>query len=121
MRMRVVSVVMVAAVCAPMPAQADSEGYDRRIQAAALKIAVSKLGDIRGSIDHEDVTVMAAPARGVRKWLWTPPKPEKPKTPKLEPVTDSDGVDDTRTAGIKPTRKKVIWERFDRYGNPIQP
>ncbi|MEM9278064.1 MAG: hypothetical protein AAGA76_05790 [Pseudomonadota bacterium] len=104
--------------------------FDRNIEAAAAKIAAEKLGDIRGSINHDEVPFMITDkllkkeqkeTNLLPRPAWIPPKGEK-KLPPLVSNILSD-IDYTLTGSIngQQVRKsnRIKWDKFDRYGSPI--
>ena len=95
--------------------QAVDTRYDRSIEAAAARIAASKLGEIRGPIGFDE---SAGFTRSSKPRRVTP-------APKADPLRISKSLNMSEigpvtTAGIKQPRKKTVWDRFDRYGNPIE-
>jgi len=113
---------------------AQTAKYDMKIAEAAAKKAAEKLGDIRGSIDYDKETDLVTPKDLVKKSDQTSFLPETFLEPpkqdvKLPPMTSIiqgivPGVDMTLTGSINgqkiKTTNKIIWEKFDRYGNPIK-
>lgn len=111
-------------------ALASEKTHDRSIEMAAAKIAAQKLGDIRGSISHDvhPFMVTAELLKKERKQSsllprpsWVPPKAGNTLPPMVSNKLSE--LDYTLTGSIngKPVKQsnKVVWEKFDRYGNPI--
>ncbi|MEM9329832.1 MAG: hypothetical protein AAGA53_00815 [Pseudomonadota bacterium] len=104
---------------------------DRNVEAAAAKIAAEKLGDIRGSINHDDVPFMVT-----RKLLkkeeeqssllprpaWVPPKGKKVLPPLVSNILSELDYTFTGSVNGQPVKQqnRIVWDKFDRYGNPIK-
>jgi len=105
--------------------------HDRTIEAAAAKIAAKKVGDIRGSIDYDDVPFLVTRKLLVKEEAhtsllprpaWIPPEGEEALPPMVSNFLAD--LDYTLTGSItgrktKSTRR-IIWDRFDADGNPIE-
>ena len=93
--------------------------YDRSIEAAAARIAASKLGDIRGPIAHDETPSVTRKSQP--RLMQPAPRPDPDRISRSQEVMPTpDGIDSTHTASVKRAPKRVIWDRFDRYGNPIE-
>lgn len=114
--------IVVLASCSvliPVAVVSASDGrYDRSIEAAAAKIAASKLGEIRGPISYDETPVTTRPSKPKLKVPAPMPDPMKISIYHNDLVF-SDGLDKTTTAGIKLRMKQNQWERFDSKGRPI--
>ena len=112
-------------------ALAGESRHDRTIEMAAAKIAAQKLGEIRASISHDmrPFMVTAELLEKERKETsllprpaWVPPEGSKSLPPMVS--NEQSELDYTLTGSIKDksakNQSRIIWEKFDRYGNPIE-
>lgn len=102
-------------------ALAQSVKYDAKIAKAAAAKAAEKIGDIRGTIDYDQVPDMVTKEDLIDKQVNTSFLPQPNKS--LPPISSlSNGIDLRTTGSIqkKNYQPRVIWEKFDRYGNPIK-
>ena len=114
-------------------ALANETKFDKSVEAAAARIAASKLGEIRSTIDHDEVAFIVT-RKVLRKQeaqlnllprpAWVPPKPEG----NLPPMVSNQlpDLDYSLTGSIRATAPKsrvrrpyIRWERFDGDGNPL--
>ena len=114
-------------------ALANETKFDKSVEAAAARIAASKLGEIRSTIDHDEVAFIVT-RKVLRKQeaqlnllprpAWVPPKPEG----NLPPMVSNQlpDLDYSLTGSIRATPRKtqerrphITWERFDVDGNPL--
>ena len=105
--------------------------HDRTIEAAAAKIAARKVGDIRGPIDYDEHPFLVTRKLLVKedsrisllpRPAWIPPKGEEALPPMVSnflPDLDYTLTGSIGSKKIKRTRR-VIWDRFDADGNPIE-
>lgn len=103
-------------------ALAQSVKYDQTIAKAAAAKAAEKIGDMRGAIKLGQKPDMVTKEDLIVKPVNTSFLPS-PKKKSLPPVSFFPaGVDLTTTGSIPKARPKprIIWEKFDRYGNPIK-
>ena len=111
--------VTAAALIPASTAFGVDQRHDRSIEAAAARIAASKLGSLRGPIGHDEEPAITRKSQP--KPMAPPPKPDPLRISDADDdLTTQDGIDPNFTASIKPAPAKVIWDRFDRYGNPIK-
>ena len=108
-------------------ALAQTAKFDESIAKAAAAKAAEKIGEIRGSIDYDQVPDMVRKEDLLDKPVNTSflPQTTKPNEAALPPMTSvTPGVDLTVTGSIRAPRPKykeiIVWEKFDRYGNPIK-
>lgn len=98
--------------------------YDTTIAKAAAQKAAEKVGEINGTISFDQVPEIVTKEDLAEKPVNTSflPNSAEATEEKLPPMTLKDlGIDLTTTGSIKPAKKQVvIWEKFDRYGNPIK-
>jgi hypothetical protein len=103
--------------------------FDSKVAKAAAKKVAEKIGETRKAFDYDEKPEMVAPKKLKNKSINTSYLPEPTSTPKkaLRPITNNQhtpGIDYTTTSSINRIvprhAPKVIWERFDRYGNPIE-
>ena len=102
-------------------ALAQTVKYDEKIAKAAAAKAAEKIGDIRGTIGYDQVPDMVTREDLVDSEVNTSFLPASSKS--LPPVSFlPNGIDLTTTGSIQKANEKsvVIWEKFDRYGNPIK-
>jgi len=102
-------------------ALAQSVKYDAKIAKAAAAKAAEKIGDIRGTIGYDQVPDMVTKKDLIDKQVNTSFLPQPNKS--LPPISSlSNGIDLRTTGSIqkKNYKPRVIWEKFDRYGNPIK-
>lgn len=102
-------------------ALAQSVKYDEKIAKAAAEKAAEKIGDIRGTIGYDQIPDMVTKEDLVDSEVNTSFLPAPSKS--LPPVSYlPKGIDLRTTGSIQKTRHKpkVIWEKFDRDGNPIK-
>lgn len=125
--------VKVAAACACVisvslvTAVANESEYGENVQKTAAEIAASQMGDIRGSIDYDQVPVFTRGKSTDSSRLGGdkgPGSTSGQERTKLKSVIQTGmGIDNTATGSIKNVEesKPVIqlWDRFDRYGNPV--
>ncbi|MGI9352598.1 MAG: hypothetical protein ACR2O3_13625 [Rhizobiaceae bacterium] len=104
--------------------------FDRKLEAAAAKIAAEKLGEIRGSIDHDKIPLIItqkllrkeeAQSSLLPRPSWVAPKGETALPPMVSNLLSK--FDYTITGSINgragKQSQRIIWDRFDRHGNPI--
>ena len=112
-------------------ALAQEDKYDKSLEAVVISKVQEKIGDIRPSIDYnqEAALVTKKVLRGAEseknplapKKIWVAPKPDDG----LPPVVSNqhNDIDYTFTASIDKNltglKGKVVWEKFDRNGKPI--
>lgn len=108
-------------------ALAQSVKYDVNIAKAAAEKAAEKIGDIRGLIDYDQVPDLVTKEDLKEKPISTSFLPAKsiPSENALPPMTSLfPGLDMTVTGSINGRKvrivEKIIWEKFDRYGNLIK-
>lgn len=108
-------------------ALANETKFDRSVGEAAARIAASKLGDIRGTIDHDTVPFLVtrkllhkqdAQTSLLPRPAWVPPKRDSDALPPMV-QNGTFGIDRTMTGSIKRQPDRIIWEKFDSDGNPI--
>ena len=102
-------------------ALAQSVKYDETVAKAAAAKAAEKIDDIRGTIGYDQAPEMVTKEDLVDKQVNTSFLPAPSKS--LPPISFlPNGIDLTTTGSIQKTTRKtrVIWEKFDRYGNPIK-
>lgn len=102
-------------------ALAQTVKYDVSIAKAAAAKAAEKIGDIRGTIGYDQIPDMVTKEDLVDKQVNTSFLPAPSKS--LPPISYlPNGIDLRTTGSIQKTRHKpeVIWEKFDRNGNPIK-
>lgn len=108
---------------------AQTAQYDSKIAKAAADRVAEKMGDIRPSIDKNQKPAMVTREDLKKKKVNTSYLPDNSKAfeQKLSPVSSNRNVpeiDYTVTGSIsrtsRPASPRVVWERFDRYGNPIE-
>ncbi len=127
---KVTAASIALALMASTSVAAQTVKYDTTIAKAAAAKAAEKLGKIRGSIDYDQVPDMVTleTLKAQDNKVSSIPDyniPTEPKEDTLLSITSIfPSLDKTVTGSIQ-TRKssikrKVIWEKFDRYGNPIE-
>lgn len=102
-------------------ALAQTVKYDETVAKAAAAKAAEKIGDIRGTIGYDQKPDMVTKEDLVEKQVNTSFLPTPVKG--LPPISFlPTGIDLTTTGSIQKTKNKprIIWEKFDRYGNPIK-
>lgn len=107
---------------------AGSKQYDTSITDAAARIASEKLGDLRNTIAFDEDAIISeaviqTPLQQDRVLRTPSPAPvTKPKR-KLPRITKARELDQTTTGSIAPETRKprrwMEWQKFDRYGNPL--
>ena len=106
--------------------------FDRKLEAAAAKIAAEKLGEIRGSIDHDETPLIitqkllrkeASQRSLLPRPSWVPPKGEKALPPMVTNLLSKFDYIITGSTNGQADRQtdRIIWDRFDRHGYPIDP
>jgi len=115
---------------------AEDAKYDKSIEAAAIEKAAQKIGQPRPTIGFTDkpkiitkqdlVNAAAKRSSLVPAKSWEPPKADPNANPRISGIIEQNlisGLDMTTTAGITKSgakiTPKIIWEKFDRDGNPI--
>ncbi|MEM7215104.1 MAG: hypothetical protein AAF423_06130 [Pseudomonadota bacterium] len=111
-------------------ALANEGRYDQSIADAAAKIAAGKVGELRGSIDYDEIPFMITnkllkkedeQANLLPEPTWVPPA----KDSEFPPIVSNflDEIDYTLTGSVDRNTanrsKRIVWEKFDRYGNPL--
>jgi len=106
---------------------AQTAQYDETIAKAAAAKAAEKIGDIRGTISYDETPDIVTIEHLKNKPLNTSflPQPSTVEQNGLPPMTSNAyGVDLTTTGSISVRepglKNKIVWEKFDRYGNPIK-
>lgn len=101
--------------------------YDETVAKAAAAKAAEKIGDIRGTIGYDETPdiVTKEDLKDTPVNTSFLPQPSTEKQSGLPPMTSNAyGVDLTTTGSISVrepgVQRRVIWEKFDRYGNPIK-
>ncbi len=129
MSVKIVAVSAALLLMTSVAINANQSKFDKSVQKAATDIAAAQLGDIRGSIDHDQKPVMVKSKKELKSQVepsipsqpaWTP----EPENNKLPPVTQHvEGLDNTATGSIEPLRQPKpliqLWERFDQNGNRV--
>ncbi len=108
-------------------ALAQTVKYDENIAKAAAEKAAEKIGDIRGFISYDQVPNLVTKEDMIEKPVNTSffPAIRDKDINALPPMTSVfPGVDMTVTGSINGRKvkivEKIIWEKFDRYGNLIK-
>lgn len=108
---------------------AQTAKFDSKVAKAAAKKVAEKIGETRKAFEYNEKPEMVTPKKLKNKSINTSYLPEPASAPKksLRPITNNEhapGIDYTTTSSINriiPRHKpKVIWDRFDRYGNLIE-
>ncbi len=107
-------------------ALAQTAKFDQSVAKAAARKAAEKVGEIRNSINYDQKPEMVKEKDLKEKNVNTsflPPIPDSNKKT-LPPMTSvNPHLDMTFTGSIAQPKKvvkpRIIWEKFDRYGNPI--
>ena len=106
---------------------AQTAKYDETVAKAAAAKAAEKTGDIRGTIGYDETPdiVTKEDLKDTPVNTSFLPQPSTEKQSGLPPMTSNAyGVDLTTTGSISVrepgVQRRVIWEKFDRYGNPIK-
>lgn len=106
---------------------AQTAKYDETVAKAAAAKAAEKIGDIRGTIGYDETPdiVTKEDLKDTPVNTSFLPQPSTEKQSGLPPMTSNAyGVDLTTTGSISVrepgVQRRVIWEKFDRYGNPIK-
>ena len=104
----------------------EGQRFDPAIEIAMAEQAVKKLGELRGSIDHDALEV-TFPVKDVPKQDFgspglTLPETEASTTPSST-INDNLGFDHTETGSIQSSsdaeRNEIEWERFNAKGYRI--
>ena len=122
------TVAVVSASVAPLAAQTVT--YDKTIQAAVLKKTGAKInGELYRSIDYYDAPIIVTLAllkHNERKREFKPAYERAPieAEKRLPRISESEIVVDNTVTGSIPELdnkqdQKRVWDKFDRYGNPI--
>lgn len=118
---KVTAASIALALMAGTSAVAQTVQYDTTIAKAAAKKAAEKIGDMRGSIDYNQVPDLVTRDDLIDKPSQTSflPQEEKNALPPISKIIPN--VDMTVTGSIQSSAPSVlVWDRFDKYGNPIK-
>lgn len=106
---------------------AQSVKYDANIAKAAAQKAAEKIGELHDTIGYDQVPDLVTKEDLNKKSINTSffPGLKEAKENALPPMTSIfPGLDTTVTGSINGKKvkivEKIIWEKFDRYGNPIK-
>jgi len=117
-----------------MSAFASEVQYDKSVAEAAAKKAAEKVGDIRPSIDYdqvpgitksEDIKPQSSSGFDSKKYENTTNDSQRiTSIDRLEDSLDEANIDYSLTGSIKRTPQKrkirVVWQKFDADGNLVQ-
>ncbi len=108
---------------------------DKTIEASAAARAAVRIGEIRGTISHDQIPAIIVPSdlKESRKTgqqntdlsprpSWVPPEKDEEALPPLVTREYEEDLDQTLTGSIKkpePQRRGFMWEVFDQYGNRV--
>ena len=128
------ALALALVVASGSAASADRPQHDESVALAAAKLAAEKIGEIRGSIDHDQKPVLVEPVKDnistgtidhLPRPAWVPEPDTKPLPPMV--ANGHTNLDSTMTGAIAKNPlppvnlpRKITWDRFDKNGRPIK-